>query len=74
MSISTFFILKSIPIVVMKVGEKESFAYLSKRQVLPTPERRKLERGRGGKGCNSVRMCVGGVNEVDTADPTVEQR
>jgi hypothetical protein len=33
-----FFILKSIPIVVMKVGEKESLAYLSSKQVLPTPK------------------------------------
>lgn len=32
-----FLILKSIPIVVMKVGEKESLAYLRRRQVFPTP-------------------------------------
>ena len=34
---SMFLILKSMPIVVMKVGEKESLAYLRSRQVLPTP-------------------------------------
>ena len=32
-----FLILKSIPIVVMNVGEKESLAYLRRRHVLPTP-------------------------------------
>lgn len=32
-----FLILKSMPIVVINVGENESFAYLSKRQVFPTP-------------------------------------
>ena len=37
-SISMFLILKSIPIVVMKVGEKESLAYRRRRQVFPTPE------------------------------------
>ena len=36
-SSSMFLILKSIPIVVMKVGEKESFAYRRSRQVFPTP-------------------------------------
>jgi hypothetical protein len=30
-------ILKSMPIVVMKVGEKESLAYRSNRHVFPTP-------------------------------------
>jgi hypothetical protein len=33
-----FLILKSMPMVVMNVGEKESFAYLSSRQVFPTPD------------------------------------
>jgi hypothetical protein len=33
-----FFILKSIPIVVINVGENESFAYLKRRQVFPTPD------------------------------------
>ena len=32
-----FFILKSIPIVVMKVGENESLAYLNNKHVFPTP-------------------------------------
>ena len=32
-----FFILKSMPIVVMNVGEKESFAYLRSKHVFPTP-------------------------------------
>ena len=36
-SSSMFLILKSMPIVAINVGEKESFAYLSKRQVFPTP-------------------------------------
>jgi hypothetical protein len=29
-----------MPIVVMNVGENESLAYLSSRQVLPTPKRK----------------------------------
>jgi hypothetical protein len=33
-----FLILKSMPMVVMNVGEKESLAYLSSRQVFPTPK------------------------------------
>jgi len=33
-----FFTLKSIPIVVIKVGEKESLAYLNNKQVFPTPK------------------------------------
>lgn len=36
-STSIVLILKSIPIVVMNVGLKESFAYRSSKQVLPTP-------------------------------------
>lgn len=32
-----FLILKSMPIVVIKVGEKESFAYRRSKHVLPTP-------------------------------------
>jgi hypothetical protein len=34
---SRCFILKSIPMVVMNVGEKLSYAYLTSRHVLPTP-------------------------------------
>ena len=33
-----FLILKSIPMVVIKVGEKESLAYLRSKQVFPTPD------------------------------------
>ena len=36
-----FFILKSIPIVVMKVGENESLAYRNSKHVLPTPNKLK---------------------------------
>ncbi len=36
-SSSRFLILKSMPMVVMKVGEKESLAYRSSRHVFPTP-------------------------------------
>lgn len=37
LSISTFFILKSIPMVVMKLEVKESSAKRSSRQLFPTP-------------------------------------
>jgi len=37
-----FLILKSMPMVVMNVGENESLAYLSNRQVFPTPEKYKV--------------------------------
>ena len=36
-STSIVFILKSMPMVVIKVGLKELFAYRKRRHVLPTP-------------------------------------
>ena len=40
---SMFLILKSIPMVVINVGENESLAYLSNRHVFPTPVRHRQE-------------------------------
>jgi hypothetical protein len=41
-------ILKSMPMVVMKVCEKVFWQYLSNKQVLPTPAPREGARCRGG--------------------------
>ena len=56
-----FLILKSIPIVVMKVGENDSFAYLNNRQVLPTPLQGKsveitAEMGIGNRRCRGQKV------------------
>lgn len=51
LSMGTVLILKSIPIVVIKVGLKESFAYRSNKHVFPTPESVAGETGRQSMRC-----------------------
>lgn len=57
---SMVLILKSIPIVVMKVGENVSFAYRSNKHVLPTPAQKREER-------SQYQHCVRSISECESS-------